>query len=237
MDNTDACVGDCSAAACGDGFVQQGVEACDDGNVNNNDGCSSTCMPELRPNLLRCGTSTRNVADFIPMGVMLNVVASCAPDNNTQAILITRNGLGMFNAAALKAYVEAGGIVLTEVFVSDEVYNAVFLTAVPQGGGLLGGCTDVIPTVFQFNAMDPFWQDNMFNMIALGASGCGNNVAAYPNLTALTGWSANQVSVGYRNAGAGRVWVTEFDWQDNNTVGVGYDYTEALMGYMITTGQ
>ncbi|MBI5503226.1 MAG: DUF4215 domain-containing protein [Deltaproteobacteria bacterium] len=42
-DNTDACLNDCSAAACGDGFVHSGVEVCDDGNTASRDGCSSTC--------------------------------------------------------------------------------------------------------------------------------------------------------------------------------------------------
>src|SRR5262249_876252 len=31
-DNTDACTSECQPATCGDGFVQAGVEACDDGN-------------------------------------------------------------------------------------------------------------------------------------------------------------------------------------------------------------
>ena len=33
LDNTDACLVGCVNAACGDGFVQAGVEQCDDGNV------------------------------------------------------------------------------------------------------------------------------------------------------------------------------------------------------------
>jgi cysteine-rich repeat protein len=31
---------------CGDGFVQEGVEECDDGNNANNDGCGSLCKSE-----------------------------------------------------------------------------------------------------------------------------------------------------------------------------------------------
>ena len=41
--NTDACVGSCVAAKCGDGFVQAGAEECDDGNAVDNDACSNTC--------------------------------------------------------------------------------------------------------------------------------------------------------------------------------------------------
>jgi cysteine-rich repeat protein len=45
-DDTDACLSSCTAAACGDGYVQEGVEACDDGNTDEGDGCSSTCVLE-----------------------------------------------------------------------------------------------------------------------------------------------------------------------------------------------
>ncbi|MBI2896135.1 MAG: hypothetical protein HYY06_21435, partial [Deltaproteobacteria bacterium] len=39
LDNTDACVGDCVDATCGDSYVQAGVEDCDDGNLDNTDAC------------------------------------------------------------------------------------------------------------------------------------------------------------------------------------------------------
>jgi len=45
-DNTDDCIDTCQAAACGDGFVQQGEEQCDDDNVVAGDGCSATCQLE-----------------------------------------------------------------------------------------------------------------------------------------------------------------------------------------------
>jgi cysteine-rich repeat protein len=41
-DSTDACAL-CKPAACGDGFVQEGVEECDDGNEFSEDGCESDC--------------------------------------------------------------------------------------------------------------------------------------------------------------------------------------------------
>ena len=43
------------------------------------DGCSPECVSDVRPYLLRCGSSTRDVADFIPDGVDLQVLASCTP--------------------------------------------------------------------------------------------------------------------------------------------------------------
>jgi large repetitive protein len=41
-----ACRTDCQMPSCGDG-VQDNGEACDDGNTTSNDGCSSTCTPDL----------------------------------------------------------------------------------------------------------------------------------------------------------------------------------------------
>jgi cysteine-rich repeat protein len=41
--NSDACVGSCENAICGDGFVRTGVEACDDGNTVDNDDCRNDC--------------------------------------------------------------------------------------------------------------------------------------------------------------------------------------------------
>jgi cysteine-rich repeat protein len=55
-DNTDACPdgtdGSCLVAACGDGFVQTGVEGCDDGGTTSGDGCSDLCELE------NCGNGT-----------------------------------------------------------------------------------------------------------------------------------------------------------------------------------
>jgi cysteine-rich repeat protein len=45
-ENTDDCVAGCKLAKCGDGFFHSGVEQCEDGNTNNGDGCSSTCVTE-----------------------------------------------------------------------------------------------------------------------------------------------------------------------------------------------
>jgi len=42
--NTDACLGTCVTATCGDGFVRAGFEQCDDGNPDNGDGCSTSCI-------------------------------------------------------------------------------------------------------------------------------------------------------------------------------------------------
>jgi MYXO-CTERM domain-containing protein len=45
--DTGSCLTTCEAAACGDGFVQDGVEECDDGNVDAGDGCAADCTEEV----------------------------------------------------------------------------------------------------------------------------------------------------------------------------------------------
>ena len=44
--DTKACTLACANNACGDGKMYIGVEQCDDGNIQNGDGCSSTCAAE-----------------------------------------------------------------------------------------------------------------------------------------------------------------------------------------------
>jgi uncharacterized protein (TIGR03382 family) len=44
--DTGACTTTCAEAACGDGFVQDGVEECDDMNVEDGDGCAADCTTE-----------------------------------------------------------------------------------------------------------------------------------------------------------------------------------------------
>ena len=43
MADTDACLGTCVKAKCGDGVVWDSVEACDDGNMVDGDGCTNMC--------------------------------------------------------------------------------------------------------------------------------------------------------------------------------------------------
>lgn len=206
--------------------------------INNNGGTLTqwcvaiTTGATLRSDILDCGGSGRDISTFIPDGVEFNVIQSCEPDENTQAILISRNGF--FDAQVLQDYVNDGGVVLTEYSITDDVFNAIFDEMVPNDQGGNGSCTDVAPTVVQFTEDDPFWIENGFIAIDLGESGCGaNNIVDFPGVVPLAGWSANDVSIGYRDDGPGRVWLTEFDWSDGEMAD--YAYTEQLMGSMIVT--
>jgi cysteine-rich repeat protein len=233
MTNTDMCLNTCKTAKCGDGVVQMGVEQCDDGNMVDNDACSNTCKQGLmlRPDVRVCGTSSRPVSQFFPMGTNFNIIlGNCTPTNTTQAMFVTRNAPAL-NAATIQTYLDQGGIILTEYTRSDEAYTAAF-AAVAQVG-TTGSCQDTAPTVNQFTPNDPIWQAIPFQMIQPNQTGCGAPVGGYPGVTPLAGWSANQVAIAYRDRALGRLWLTDFDWQDNEMVQP-MAYTQQLMGYMMT---
>lgn len=186
-----------------------------------------------RPNVMVCGSVSRNVTTFFPEGSNLTLISNtCVPDQNTQALLITRSGT--INASVLQEYLLGGGIVLTEWSNTANVWNAVFGTDFYRGGWQ-GSCTDIIPSVVQFNPSDPFWQANSFIPLTYNQSGCGYSITnlLQGGMTPLLGWSETSVGVGYRDFGPGRLWATEFDWQDNENYPY-QDYTADLMGYMIT---
>jgi len=187
----------------------------------------------LRTKLMLCGTSFQDINAFIPQGVNLTLSSSCEPDDDTQALFVSRD-IGSFgnlvvDTSVFRDYVRQGGVVVTEFFSSAPTFNGVFCGPV-QDGLFTGGCSDSIPTVVQFNPTDPFWIENAFNPIQEFESGCGSDVSAFPGITPLAGWSADSVSIAYRDRGAGRLWLADFDWQD----GSANAETVALMGYMMT---
>lgn len=55
--DTAACTSACTVAACGDTFLQDGEE-CDDGNVDDGDGCAADCTTEPEPGSSSGGDST-----------------------------------------------------------------------------------------------------------------------------------------------------------------------------------
>jgi hypothetical protein len=189
---------------------------------------SGTCKPAIRPNVLRCGSSSRPLTQFFPTNAF-TVVASCTPDNDTQALVVTRSFANGINQAVLNTYLDDGGIVLTEYNISDEIWTLAFANTTQ--GTNNGSCTDQAPTVVQLTPNDPFWGYNSFIGIPLASSGCGYNVGNFAGIVPIAGWSNTMVSIGYRNHGQGRVWATDFDWQDNQGIP---SYTAQLMGYMIT---
>jgi Cys-rich repeat protein len=193
--------------------------------------CSAGVCSAIRPNVMLCGGSGRSPSVFFPQGMKFNLVNSCSPDNQTQAMFVTRNWGNGINANTLQTYLTGGGIVLTEYNISHLVWNLAFGTNTGMGARN-GACHDTFPAAFQFSANDKYWQDNQWQQMNLGDTGCGYSVNNYPGITLLSGWDANNAAVGYANLGQGRFYATDFDWQDGENFP--YQYTITMMGYMMT---
>ncbi|MEQ8800886.1 MAG: hypothetical protein RLP45_02500, partial [Haliea sp.] len=80
---------------------------------------------QSRPNLMFCGSSSATGAALYSGITPLTEVSSCAPDANTQALLVTRSGTVAGNGAAWLAYLNAGGIIITEHTNPEAVYNEI----------------------------------------------------------------------------------------------------------------
>lgn len=190
-----------------------------------------------RTELMVCGQSQRDPATFLDQGDGLQVVAGCAPTALTHTLLVTRTGAGSVgaNAVGLRTFVEGGGLVITESGSSDEVYNAVFQTNVVQGSPN-GLCTDEINPRSRDSLGDPFWADAARTPFpAANATGCGMDMAGWAQpLVRLGGWSAGTTSLAYRDAGLGRVWLVETDWQDGDA-GFGF-VARKMMHHMVFNG-
>lgn len=230
------CNSDCTAAECGDGIVNESAgENCDDQNDRQDDGCDA-CSWLLKSEVLLCGDSNRDMNVILPPDDSMTLLSGCLPNVDTQALLVPLDDVSGFskNEAAIIAWVEAGGHVVTGFSNSEEVFSAIFSEKV-GGKGSFGGCADVAPTVVQFSGGDPFWEDNVFEGIPLGVSGCGaSDISDWPEVTHLAGWSDELVSIGYRDAVQGRVWLAEFDWADEDADAATFDYTASLLRHMIT---
>jgi len=162
--------------------------------------------------VLVCGAVSRDVSAVFQPDDLVAVQAGCIPDAETIAMAVTRSG--EIDPAVVVPWLEAGGRLMTEYNRTDEVFNAVFGTAVAQGPPHGGGCGDNINPGFRLNQDDPFWQIN--GGLPLGAEGgCGFDVSAFPGIVPLGGWNEGTVSLAYRDIGVGRFWLVEADWQDN----------------------
>lgn len=202
--------------------------------------CENGRCGGIRPIVLACGAPGRSVQEFIrgPLADLgLMVQAGCVPDENTQAVVVSRGGIGEVqnNAPALARFLDGGGQLISEFNVSHSIYNAVFGANIPQGARN-GDCFDNVQPAFQFSPADPFWQDNVFAPPPVGQTGCGYAITAaqVPGFVPLGGWNQDNISLGYVDAGAGRYWFVEADWQDSQMEFS--DVSRNLMAYMIGGG-
>jgi hypothetical protein len=216
------------------GVTPAGTVICAEAPEGGGGAAAGPCEPgDVRPNVLVCSRASRNVASLIPAGFQMNVANGCAPNDQTQVMMVTRSGSGQAagNAAAWAAYVQAGGMIITEYSASDEVFNAVFPERAAQGSRR-GSCRDNAMPVVKLNPADPFWAANAaLTTTPAQSSACGYEVGAYPGITALGGWTAAQVNVGYRTLGQGRVWFVDADWQDNQAMTAS---SVSMLGSMMT---
>ena len=193
---------------------------------------------ELRPRVLECGRGGRNPQEFIRGALaeaeVVLVRNSCVPAEDVQAILVPRGSAALITnqTAAIRAYLENGGVLITEYNISHTLYSAIIGVNVAQGNRN-GACQDNVQPQVQFNPQDQFWQDIRFAPVG-AATGCGYSINAFPGVTLLGGWDANNASVGYIDVGAGRLWLVDIDWQDQDA---GFtELSRDMMAYMIANG-
>jgi cysteine-rich repeat protein len=196
---------------CGDG-VRADEEACDDGNLEEGDGCSALC--EVEPDVvLVCGNSVLDIAAVLDEADGFALMAGCEPTPITVTMLVTRGGEPELDGVAVQQFVALGGNLISEFGNSDELYNLLFGTAILPGE-FRGDCADAINPPLRLNRDDPFWVAHQGRAGHVGRTGCGHDLAALPGIVALGGWADGQVSLGYRAYGHGRLWLVESDWRD-----------------------
>jgi hypothetical protein len=195
----------------------------------------------LRPDLMYCGSVNTGGSDLY-LGVgPFNEVSGCAPDADTQALLITRNGSIPGNGAAWLAYLDAGGVIITEYSITDNVYNEIYGTGYAQGSRF-GSCSDIIMPSEKLNPESEFWQVNSgltLTETPAGQEGCGYDLTAIVSgegsVTALGGLvNTSYISLAIRQPGNGVLWLLDIDWQDGEQSF--NDVSRELMGVLISGG-
>ena len=201
---------------------------------------SVTFAQSLRSDLMYCGTSQRMGADLY-LGVgPFNEVSGCLPDGDTQALMVSRSGTITGNGAAWLAYLDAGGVIISEYSITHLVHNEIYGTGYAQGTRY-GPCYDSSMPSLKLNTDHPFWQANTgLTETDPAVEGCGYDVSAIVNgeaaVTALGGWAQTPgISFAIRPQGAGVLWLLDKDWQDMNTGGYEED-SKNFMGALISGG-
>jgi hypothetical protein len=214
---------------CGPNAVVRGFD--EDGDLV----CSG--VTDAFPKLAICGMRVRDAAEFIPPGTNLEIVQSCTPSSDHRAMIVSRDGHPSIDGAALRRYLEEGGVVLTEHGSSFPVYNKVFNTAFtePPLEQRLGECHDNVNPRVQLSSWDDFWSTNSFVAEESSASGCGFDLSPLPDIVPLGthGASDNSVTLAYMPLGVGRLWLIEADWGDGEDAFS--DRSLRLMRYMVKT--
>lgn len=192
-----------------------------------------------RPNINFCGTTARVGANLYTGLGSLTESQSCAPDSNTQAMFVTRNGTIAGNGAAWLSYLNAGGVIITEYSKSAAVYNEIYGTSLSTPTNK-GDCQDNVMPVVKLNPSDSFWSSNA-GLTETGATveGCGFDLtpilSADNTITALGGFDGGGVQLARKVQGSGVLFLLEADWQDNQS-GAGWTPSSASLMTALTNG-
>ncbi len=169
------------------------------------------CPDADRPQVLVCGHIAGDEAALLPVGT--EGAEGCAPDERTQALLIGRGAeMEVLAGADLVGYVRDGGRIVTSSGTSSGVYGLVF-GGEPPFRQAHGGCTGHVVPEEQLDSRHWFWRTHRTDANR-ERQGCGLDVSGFEGIVPLGGWGDGTVSLGYRDLGAGRVWVVEADWPD-----------------------
>jgi hypothetical protein len=172
--------------------------------------CPVYVPPPERTQIMVCGAADRDPAALMPAHFALSRVEGCRPDARTQALFVTsRADLAQLDAVSLRAWVQAGGRVISAGGRGRGVYDVLFGTR--SGAGVAqGDCGGEPMPAVRANAADRFWNDVPFAPPA--ATGCGEDLSDLVDLVAVGGWAAGTVSLGFRDLGRGRFWGVEADF-------------------------
>lgn len=192
-----------------------------------------------RTDIMFCGTASRTGANLYSGVNSVVEKNGCNPDGNTKALLITRSGTTAGNGANWLAYLNNGGVIVTEWNKSAAVYNEIYGAAISTPTSL-GNCADNAMPAVKLNPSDSFWTSNPSLVVtAPGSQGCGRDltpiVTADNSITPLGGFSPSGVQLARKIQGNGVFFLLEADWQDAGT----FAWTassSALMGLLINGG-
>ena len=177
--------------------------------------CPEFVPPPRRGLLLRCGDTAFEPSRLVPGGYAVSVRDGCAPDEDTQALVIGSN-VDPNDLINLRPYLEGGGNVITSRGLSHPVYDLVF-GGLSEPGPLLGICGGEVMPEARFSPQDAFWSNADFR--ALPSSGCGHSLTGLVELTALGGFDNTSVSLAYRDVGLGRLYLVESDYAEAEAPG------------------
>lgn len=176
-----------------------------------------------RPVLSLCGNSDRPLSGLYSGIGPFDEEFTCAPNNDVQAMFISRDVLVAGRGPAWLAYLNGGGRIITEYSNGAAVYNEIYGTAYPDGGQA-GGCHDNPMPSAKLNPTDAFWVANPIPVTAPSAEGCGYNLAGLvsgePTVTPLGARDSETsfVTFARKLQGPGTLFLLEADWQDTETV-------------------